>query len=96
MSLTAALAAPDTRWIFIGFCGQTLFFMRFFVQWIASERQRRSVIPVTFWYFSLAGGVVLLAYAIWRADPVFIVGQASGLFIYGRNLYFVSGMRSAG
>lgn len=67
-----------------------LFFMRFFVQWIASERARRSVIPRAFWYFSLAGGLVLLAYAIRRADPVFIIGQASGLVIYGRNLYFVA------
>ncbi|MCC7250484.1 MAG: lipid-A-disaccharide synthase N-terminal domain-containing protein [Hyphomicrobium sp.] len=68
-----------------------LFSMRFFIQWIASEKQRRSVIPRAFWYFSLAGGLVLLAYAIRRADPVFIIGQASGILIYGRNLYFVSG-----
>lgn len=93
MSLAAALSAPDTRWLCIGFLGQALFFMRFFVQWIASERQRRSVIPVAFWYFSLAGGLTLLAYSIWRADPVFIIGQASGLFIYSRNLYFVSSAR---
>lgn len=81
----------DTLWLGIGFAGQTLFFMRFFVQWIASERERRSVIPHAFWYFSLAGGLVLLAYAIRRADPVFIIGQASGILIYGRNLYFVAG-----
>lgn len=81
----------DTLWLGIGFAGQTLFFMRFFVQWIASERERRSVIPRAFWYFSLGGGVVLLAYAIRRADPVFIIGQATGLLIYGRNLYFVAG-----
>ncbi len=68
-----------------------MFFMRFFVQWIASERECRSVIPRAFWYFSVAGGLVLLAYAIQRADPVFIIGQASGLIVYGRNLYFVAG-----
>jgi lipid-A-disaccharide synthase-like uncharacterized protein len=73
-----------------------MFFMRFFVQWIASEKARRSVIPQAFWYFSMAGGLVLLAYAMWRADPIFILGQASGLVIYARNLYFVAGQsRSA-
>lgn len=78
-------------WLAIGFTGQALFFMRFFVQWLASERLRKSVIPHAFWYFSLAGGLVLLSYAIWRADPVFIVGQATGLLIYIRNLWFIHG-----
>ena len=76
-------------WLVVGFAGQALFSMRFLVQWWASERQKRSVIPVAFWFFSLAGGVTLLSYAIYRQDPVFIVGQAGGLFIYSRNLYFV-------
>jgi lipid-A-disaccharide synthase-like uncharacterized protein len=76
-------------WLVIGFTGQALFSMRFLVQWWASERQKRSVIPVAFWFFSLAGGVTLLSYAIYRQDPVFIVGQAGGLFIYSRNLYFI-------
>ena len=76
-------------WLVIGFIGQALFSMRFLVQWWASERQKRSVIPVAFWFFSLAGGVTLLSYAIYRQDPVFIVGQAGGLFIYSRNLYFI-------
>ena len=76
-------------WIGIGFAGQGLFTARFLVQWIASERQRQSVIPVVFWYFSLAGGSVLLSYAIWRGDPVFIVGQGAGLIVYIRNLYFI-------
>jgi len=76
-------------WIAIGFAGQALFFGRFFVQWLASERARRSVIPNAFWYFSLGGGLVLTAYAIYRRDPVFIVGQTSGLFIYLRNLWFI-------
>ncbi len=76
-------------WLVIGFTGQALFSMRFLIQWWASERQKRSVIPVAFWFFSLAGGVTLLSYAIYRQDPVFIVGQAGGLFIYSRNLYFI-------
>jgi lipid-A-disaccharide synthase-like uncharacterized protein len=59
------------------------------VQWIASERRRQSVVPVHFWYFSMAGGLTLLAYAVYRLDPVFIIGQASGLFVYARNLYFI-------
>jgi lipid-A-disaccharide synthase-like uncharacterized protein len=76
-------------WVVIGFAGQALFSMRFLYQWIASERLRRSVIPEAFWYFSAAGGVTLLAYAIYREDPVFIVGQAGGLVIYARNIYFI-------
>ena len=78
-----------TWWLIVGFSGQALFSMRFLVQWIQSERQRRSVIPVAFWFLSLAGGAVLLSYAIFRQDPVFIVGQAAGLLIYSRNLYFI-------
>jgi lipid-A-disaccharide synthase-like uncharacterized protein len=76
-------------WLAVGFAGQAMFSMRFLVQWWASERQKRSVIPVAFWFFSLAGGLTLLSYAIYRQDPVFIVGQAGGLFIYSRNLYFI-------
>ncbi|MCB1556036.1 MAG: lipid-A-disaccharide synthase N-terminal domain-containing protein [Alphaproteobacteria bacterium] len=87
MSLPAF--TPDTLWLIIGFFGQGLFFMRFFVQWIASERQGQSVIPRAFWYFSLAGGCVLFAYALWRQDPVFMLGQGMGLLIYSRNLYFI-------
>lgn len=78
-----------TTWIVIGFVGQALFSARFLLQWLASERARRSVIPKAFWYFSLGGSMVLLAYAIHRADPVFIVGQATGLVIYLRNLYLI-------
>jgi lipid-A-disaccharide synthase-like uncharacterized protein len=76
-------------WIGIGFFGQALFTGRFFVQWLASERRKASVVPTAFWYFSVGGGLVLLAYAIHRNDPVFIVGQATGLFIYIRNLWFI-------
>lgn len=75
--------------ITIGFGGQLLFAMRFIIQWISSERQSRSIIPIAFWYFSIGGGVVLLLYAIWRQDPVIMVGQGLGLFIYSRNLYFI-------
>ena len=78
-----------TMWTVIGFLGQAFFSARFIVQWITSERVRESVIPVAFWYFSLGGGATLLAYAIHREDPVFIVGQAAGLIIYARNLYFI-------
>jgi len=73
--------SANTLWLGVGFLGQALFSLRFLVQWITSERQRRSVVPVAFWYFSLAGGAVLLSYAIWRQDPVFIVGQGAGLVI---------------
>ena len=76
-------------WIGIGFAGQLLFTSRFLVQWIASERRRESVIPVAFWWFSLAGGVTLLSYALWRRDPVFILGQAMGLVVYARNLALI-------
>jgi lipid-A-disaccharide synthase-like uncharacterized protein len=80
----------ETIWLIIGFLGQALFSARFIVQWIKSEREKKSVFPIAFWYFSIAGGVTLLAYAVYRKDPVFIVGQLTGLFIYFRNLYFVT------
>lgn len=76
-------------WLGIGFLGQGLFSSRFLVQWIASERSKRSVVPMLFWYLSLSGGLVLLAYAIYRGDPVFILGQAFGFFIYLRNIYLI-------
>ena len=82
-------ASDTTLWIVIGFLGQALFSARFFVQWLASERVKRSVIPTAFWYFSLAGGVTLLAYAIHRQDPVFIAGQGLGLVVYLHNLYLI-------
>lgn len=82
-----------TVWLVIGFLGQAMFFMRFFVQWIASERSKRSVIPDAFWYFSLGGGMILLSYAIYRQDPVFIMGQGTGLLIYVRNLMLLRNSR---
>lgn len=77
-------------WIGIGLVGQGLFSARFILQWLASERARRSVVPKAFWYFSLGGSLILLAYSIHRADPVFILGQSAGLGIYLRNLYLIS------
>ena len=76
-------------WVIFGFGAQALFFARFVVQWIASERRRRSHVPVAFWYLSLAGGVTLLIYAVGRFDPVFILGQGLGCFIYIRNLILI-------
>lgn len=76
-------------WVLLGFIAQAFFTARFVVQWIASERAGRSVVPLSFWLFSIGGGVLLLIYALYRRDPVFIAGQAFGVFVYLRNLYFV-------
>lgn len=76
-------------WLILGFAGQAMFSARFLVQWLYSERHKRSLIPVAFWYFSIAGGITLLIYAIHIGDPVFIVGQSVGALIYSRNLYFI-------
>jgi lipid-A-disaccharide synthase-like uncharacterized protein len=83
-------------WVALGFLAQAMFFMRFAVQWLASERVGRSVVPTSFWIFSIIGGVLLLVYALQRRDPVFIAGQGLGLLIYARNLQFVlRGRRAA-
>ncbi len=76
-------------WVIFGFVGQFLFSMRFILQWIHSERVKKSVIPVAFWYFSLSGGITLFIYALHQQDPVFMFGQGLGIIIYLRNLYFV-------
>jgi lipid-A-disaccharide synthase-like uncharacterized protein len=76
-------------WLVVGLFGQACFFGRFLIQWLVSERRGQSVVPVSFWYWSVGGGVVLLAYAIHRGDPVFILGQATGLLVYLRNLYLI-------
>src|SRR5258707_15799022 len=76
-------------WLALGFLAQGLFTARFLVQWIASERAGKSVIPIAFWFFSIGGGALLLVYALYRRDPVFIAGQAFGLLVYIRNLYFI-------
>ena len=80
-------------WLAFGLAGQVIFFMRFVVQWIVSEREKRSVMPKSFWYISLCGGVMLLAYAVKVRDPVFIVGQGTGVFIYLRNIILIEGER---
>ena len=76
-------------WLSIGLLGQALFSARFLVQWIASERRRQSVLPRAFWYFSVGGGLTMLAYAIYRRDPIFILGQGAGLVVYARNLWLI-------
>jgi len=79
----------DHVWLLIGFMGQALFTSRFIVQWFKSEIVGKSVIPLAFWWFSVGGGIVLLAYAVHKMDPVFIAGQAGGLVVYARNLYLI-------
>ena len=85
----ANVPTRELVWLAIGFMAQLMFSMRFILQWIASERAKRSIVPETFWYFSFGGGAMLLAYAIYRSDPVFILGQAMGLFIYARNIQMI-------
>jgi len=87
--LSAWMEIQWDLWKLIGLFGQGLFMMRFIVQWIASERAKKSVIPEVFWYFSLSGGLIVLAYAIHRVDPVFILGQLPGVVVYSRNIYFI-------
>ena len=77
-------------WLVVGLIGQLFFSARFIIQWIYSEINKKSIIPVAFWFFSILGGVTLLAYAIHRKDPVFILGQSAGLLIYARNIYFIN------
>lgn len=83
------IEAITNPWVLFGLGAQFLFMMRFLVQWIASERKQRSHVPVIFWYFSIGGGLMLLTYALYRRDPVFILGQSLGLLIYTRNLILI-------
>lgn len=83
------IPTKELVWIAVGLLAQFMFSMRFVVQWLATEKARASIVPEAFWYFSLGGGVMLLAYAIYRIDPVFILGQAAGLGIYARNIHFI-------
>ncbi|MCG6925759.1 MAG: lipid-A-disaccharide synthase N-terminal domain-containing protein [Acidobacteria bacterium] len=83
-------------WLVIGFVGQALFGSRFLVQWIVSERRGESVVPLAFWYLSLGGASLLLVYAIWRQDPVFILGQSFGFLVYTRNLILIARRSRAG
>jgi len=82
-------------WLTFGFVGQVAFTMRFLLQWVHSERAKKSVTPLGFWYWSLAGGVVLTIYAVHLGDPVFIIGQGAGIFIYLRNLQLIRRHRLA-
>jgi len=84
------LSTNEILILILGFVGQTMFFMRFFVQWLYSEKHKRSLIPTAFWYFSLGGSSLLLIYAIIRRDPVFMVGQSTGFIIYIRNLLLIA------
>jgi len=77
-------------WTIVGFIGQFMFFSRFLVQWVVSERQKKSVVPKAFWYLSLAGGLFILAYSIKINDPVFILGQSCGVIVYVRNLILIN------
>lgn len=83
------MLSTDTIWIGIGFLGQGLFFGRWVVQWILSEKRARSEVPLSFWYMSLFGGLITLAYALYRQDPVFIAGQGLGSIVYIRNLMLI-------
>jgi lipid-A-disaccharide synthase-like uncharacterized protein len=93
--LYAVFVQSWNGWIILGFFGQALFTMRFLVQWIASEKAQKSVIPLSFWFFSIGGGALLLVYAIYKGDPVFIVGQGLGVFIYVRNLWLIKNEKKA-
>jgi lipid-A-disaccharide synthase-like uncharacterized protein len=81
--------SSESFWLCIGVLAQAFFSMRFIVQWVASERRQESVFPLAFWFFSLCGGLTLFTYAVYRLDPVFILGEAAGILIYLRNLYFI-------
>ena len=85
----SSTSGVDKLWLAVGFGAQLMFSMRFIIQWIASERAKASIVPKTFWYFSLLGGALLFAYATYRRDPVFVVGQGAGLVIYARNIHFI-------
>lgn len=84
------MTTTEIIWLGIGFLGQGVFFMRWVVQWIASEKHAESRVPIAFWYMSLVGGLITLAYAIYRKDPVFIAGQSVGAIVYLRNLVLIA------
>jgi lipid-A-disaccharide synthase-like uncharacterized protein len=93
MNMLHVDSMTELWWVVFGLLAQLMFTGRFIVQWIASERQRDSVVPVAFWYFSLAGGLMLFSYAVYRHDPVFILGQSLGVLIYSRNLWLIHAKR---
>lgn len=83
------LSRAEIFWLSVGLIGQALFFSRFVIQWLASEKEGRSIMPVSFWYFSLGGSVLLLAYSLYRVDPIFILGFSLNMIIYLRNLALI-------
>lgn len=89
------VTAIELAWLAIGLGGQLMFSARWIIQWLASERMRRSIVPETFWYLSLVGGLLVLAYGVWKREPVIILGQF-GVFIYARNIYFLLRSRREG
>lgn len=91
----ASMSVADAVWLGIGLAGQSLFVLRWFIQWLASERARTLVVPEMFWYASLVGGLMVLGYGLYKPDPVIVVGQF-GIFIYARNVYFIWRQRRAG
>ena len=96
MSILGTDNARDTIWVMVGLFGQLMFTGRFIVQWIASERAGQSVVPVAFWYFSIIGGLIVLAYGLYKFDRVIILGQLPGVLIYSRNLWLIRKANSAG
>jgi lipid-A-disaccharide synthase-like uncharacterized protein len=96
LSATGDWLSGENLWVAFGFLAQVMFFGRFFLQWIVSERRQECVVPVGFWWLSIVGGVMLFAYAVHRRDPVFIAGQGCGMLIYLRNLYFIYAKRLKG
>lgn len=89
MTNFSKLLDTEHAWILIGLAGQLFFSARFLIQWLASEKKKRSIVPIAFWHFSIGGGFLLLLYSLHRMDPVFILGQAMGLLIYARNLFLI-------
>lgn len=89
MARMQSMTVEEVVWVSVGLFGQAMFSMRFIIQWIVSEKKRDSVVPIAFWYFSIAGASIVLAYGIYKLEPVLIVGQSTGFVIYLRNLYFI-------
>lgn len=96
MTLFGAETPADAAWLAFGLAGQLMFTARFVVQWLASERAGKSVVPVAFWYFSIVGGLIVLAYGIRKLEPVIILGQLPGVVIYARNLWLIRRNRLQG
>ncbi len=85
----AGFSTTEKIWLGLGILAQVLFFSRFFFQWLASERAGKSIVPDVFWWLSISGASLLLAYSIYRADPIFILGQSCGVLIYTRNIWLI-------